>query len=90
MPISNPVASVAQIRFHSCNAEQATLFSVNSGVPVTAALADASDFLACALDIAYSAEERGATFIYATAYLIEMAKAVVDAALAGMVVNPER
>ena len=61
--------------FYEYSSSQKPLFSVMPGVPANGALEAASCFLAAARDCAYSGEQ-GITS--AAAYLIEMAKAVVD------------
>lgn len=57
-----------------------TLFSVRDGVPTEDALNQASTFLAAARTAAYEADEN-ADLGYAAAYLIEMAKHLVDSAI---------
>lgn len=61
--------------FYEYSASQKNLFSVVPGVPANGALEAASCFLAAARDCAHSGEENISS---AAAYLIEMAKAVVD------------
>ena len=61
--------------FFTYSSSQKTLFSVRPGVPADGALEMASCFLDVARDCAYSGE---GNFSNAAAYLIEMAKAVVD------------
>lgn len=61
--------------FFTYSSSQKTLFSVRPGVPANGALEMASCFLDVARDCAYSGE---GNFSNAAAYLIEMAKAVVD------------
>ena len=61
--------------FFSCNSFNENLFSVRAGVSANNALETASCFLDVARDCAYSGE---GNFSNAAAYLIEMAKAVVD------------
>jgi hypothetical protein len=78
------VPRLAPLSFYSCNTEQTPLFSVNAGVPLLDALQEASNFLAGARAAAYSADEEGTGMAYSAAYLIHMAKAVIDAAIAGL------
>lgn len=61
--------------FYEYSSSQKPLFSVIPGVPANGALEAASCFLAAARDCAYLGEENTSS---AAAYLIEMAKAVVD------------
>lgn len=65
--------------FLSCTPDQAGLFCVNSGVPVVDALEKASCLLAAAI---LATDGNGAPS-FASGYLVETAKAVVDAVLAG-------
>lgn len=61
--------------FFSCNSFNENLFSVRAGVSANNALETASCFLDVARDCAYQGD---ANLSNAAAYLIEMAKAVVD------------
>ena len=61
--------------FYKYSSSQKNLFSVLPGVPANGALEAASCFLDVARDCAYSGE---GNFSNAAAYLIEMAKAIVD------------
>lgn len=69
-------------RFFSCNPQGERLFSVRAGISADDALEQASCFLDSALDIASDLvnEHQANGSIAAVAYLIEMSKAVVDAA----------
>lgn len=72
--------------FFSCNPQGTALFSVRPGVSSIDALQIASCFLTSARDAAYSATAHtDSSDVFATAYLVEMAKSVVDAAIAGMI-----
>jgi hypothetical protein len=68
-------------KFFSCNAGQQALFAVNEGVSILDALEQASCFLDSAEEITrQAAEECNSTTVYAAAYLVEISKAIVDAA----------
>ena len=70
------------VAFFSCNPAQTNLFSVCPGVPATDALNMASSFLDVARDAAYGATDDGSgNSGCAAAYLIAMAKAVIDAVI---------
>ena len=71
--------------FFTYSSSQKTLFSVRPGVPADGALEAASCFLDVARDCAYSGE---GNFSNAAAYLIEMAKAVVDSLVRGTESQP--
>lgn len=72
--------------FFSCNPQGTALFSVRPGVSSIDALQLASCFLTSARDAAYGATEHtDSSDVFAAAYLIDMAQAVVDAAIAGMI-----
>ena len=71
--------------FFSCNPEGDALFSVREGVPAIDALEYASTFLSVASATAHNAalstnDEQS----FAAAYLIDMSKAIVDAAIKAM------
>lgn len=72
-------AATAKIPFFSCG-DGAELFAVQAGIPSQKALDEASCFLSVARSIAYAtAEKKDPNTVYAIAYLLEMAKALVDA-----------
>lgn len=64
----------------------ADLFSVNAGVDVLDALEQASNILGCMheLTITVSESERPGKEVFAVQYLNEMAKALVDASVRGL------
>lgn len=68
--------------------DQNPLFSVNKGFDMIDALEHASALLECAnhLSLTVAGERAGPHAAYASHYLSEMAKAVVDACLAGAIV----
>ena len=72
--------------FYEYSSSQKTLFSVLPGVPADGALEAASCFLDVARDCAYSGE---GNFSNAAAYLIEMAKAIVDSLVRGTDAQPD-
>ena len=72
--------------FFTYTSSQKNLFSVRPGVPANGALEMASCFLDVARDCAYSGE---GNFSNAAAYLIEMAKAVVDSLVRGTDAQPD-
>jgi hypothetical protein len=78
-----PVAATRQEFF--CRFPAGALFSVNEGMPVTVALEQASNLLACvdSLSGAIGVGNAGASEAYAIQYLAEMAKALVDACVSG-------
>ena len=71
--------------FYEYSSSQAKLFAVRAGVPADGALEAASNFLDVARDCAYQCE---GNFSNAAAYLIEMAKAVVDSLVRGTESRP--
>lgn len=77
---SSPRRVTAQHPFFSCCPNGTALFSVRPDVSLDDALDLASCFLASARDAAYEvADASGGSSAFSAAYLIEMAKAVVDA-----------
>ncbi|MFA7240850.1 MAG: DUF3077 domain-containing protein [Sulfuricellaceae bacterium] len=76
---STPKHQTADYPFFSCNLQKDKLFSVREGIPLEGALEQASLFLDSAQAIAGIAEDVTPAVVYGAAYLIEMAKAVVDA-----------
>lgn len=67
--------------FHSCTAEGDDLLAICEGVPLEQALERASSFLESAKGILCGAAEGGdSASVYGAAYLVDMAKAVVDSA----------
>lgn len=79
IPSNNPISSI-QYPFFPSGIGDGKLFDVREGVPIPDALNQASCFLASAKTAAYEADEN-ADFGYAAAYLIELAKALVDSAI---------
>ena len=68
--------------FFKCSSRGDALFTVREGVPALVALEQASCFLAAARKSAYEVAAKIETdSAYAPAYLIEMAKGVLDAAI---------
>lgn len=81
-PAPAPERATAQHPFFSCNIRDDLLFSVRAGIPANDALEQASSFLAAAGSTVYQvAEKVGGESAYAAGYLVEMAKAIVDAAI---------
>jgi len=76
---ATPKRQTAGYPFFSCNTRQDKLFSVREGIPLEGALEQASLFLESAQAIAGIAEDVTPSVVYGAAYLIEMAKAIVDA-----------
>lgn len=77
-----PSRITAKHPFFSCNPNGDTLFSVQPDVALDDALDLASCFLASALSIVEQvAQDVGSMQIHGASYLIEMAKAIVEAAL---------
>lgn len=75
---STPSRVTSHFPFFGCNASGDRLFSVRADVPLPDALEQASCLLAVARDAAYQVAESLRSAAYGPAYLIEMAKAVVD------------
>lgn len=61
-----------------------TYFSVRENIPIEGLLEQASCLLASAKAAAYESDGKGGELSYASAYLLEMAKALVDAATSGL------
>lgn len=79
---SAPARTTSLHSFFSCNPRQDPLFAVRAGVSANDALEMASSLLASAATTAYRvAGDEGCEEIFAVAYLVEMARGVVDAAL---------
>lgn len=69
-------------RFFQVNLRGDLLFCVREDIPAANALEQASNFLDAAVAAVYQAAEASDTAVaYAAAYLTEMAKAIVDAAV---------
>jgi hypothetical protein len=81
-----PVRKTQLYPFFSCNPARDALFAVREGVPALDALQQASCFLEAARDAAYSSasSDEPLNAMWATAYLVDVAKAVVDAAIDAM------
>ena len=86
MQTNNQPGATDATGFYEYSSSQAKLFSVLPGVPADGALEAASCFLDVARDCAYSGE---GNFSNAAAYLIEMAKAVVDSLVSGTDAQPD-
>ncbi|MFA7239326.1 MAG: DUF3077 domain-containing protein [Sulfuricellaceae bacterium] len=76
---STPKHQTAGYPFFSCNPQKDKLFSVREGIPLEGALLQASLFLDSAQAITSNADDTVPEMIFGAAYLIELAKAVVDA-----------
>ena len=77
-----PKRVTAQHPFFSCNSRGEQLFSVRENISATDALEQASCFMATAFDVTYqAADSTQSNAVSGAAYLIEMAKAVLDAAI---------
>lgn len=75
------VRRTAEKPFFSCNSKQDALFAVREGITLDDALCEASCLLSAAKDVMYAiASKDDAPEIWAAAYLVDMSKAVVDAA----------
>ncbi len=81
----NTQGTTVPVSFFSCNSDQTNLFSVQPGVPVLNALQMASTFLSVAHGSACQADESCADNSgNAAAYLVTMAKAVIDSIIKGV------
>ncbi|MDP3322679.1 MAG: DUF3077 domain-containing protein [Hydrogenophaga sp.] len=79
---SRPVRTTKEHPFFSCSVHQDPLFLINSGVKFEDALSQASCFLSSALKISEDAAfECDTAQAWASCYLIEISKAIVDSAL---------
>lgn len=79
---ASPHARTTKTRpFHSLSPDVGYLFDVRQGVPLIDALEAASCFLAAARNAAYTFAESRGDEDYGVAYLIDMAKAAVDASV---------
>lgn len=87
MQTNTQPGTTAALNFFSCNTAEESLFSVRSGVSAKNALTAASCFLDLARTCAYEGTESG-NLSNAAAYLIEMAKAVVDSLTIGIDSKP--
>lgn len=77
-----PTRVTAQHPFFSCNPSGDQLFSVRENISATDALEQASCFMAAARHATYqAADDANSEAVFGAAYLIEMAKAVLDAAI---------
>ena len=85
---TNTATTTAAHAFFSCNPAQERLFSVRPGIPAEDALITASNFLDVARTCAYEGTETE-NLSSAAAYLIEMAKAVIDALAIGTEAKPD-
>lgn len=85
---STPERKLTQHPFFSCNSSGDKLFAVVDGVRPIDALQSASCFLdsarAVSLEAADGADEASGRLIYASAYLVEIAKAAIDAATSSL------
>lgn len=87
---SAPNRKTAFTKFFSCNPQQDALFAINADISATDALEMASTFLASADGIMNAvAMECDNNSVWAAAYLVEMSKAIVNAAI-GAVMREER
>jgi len=84
-----PKRTTAKHPFFPCNPCGDLLFSVRADVPVSDALEQASCFLAAAKTAVYEAagDTQNENF-FGAAYLVEMSKAIVDAAI--LSINKEK
>jgi len=85
MQTNTQPGTTAALDFFSCSPGQQNLFTVRSGVSTEAALSTASCFLDLARDCAFEGE---GNLSNAAAYLIEMAKAVIDSLVDGVDSQP--
>jgi hypothetical protein len=81
---SAPTRKTRTVSFHSANYRGQNLFAVRPGVPAENAMETASCYLASALDACNVVAEdpdlqHKAGLLFAAVYLVEMAKAAVDA-----------
>jgi hypothetical protein len=88
MQTNTQPSTTAAHAFFSCNTAEESLFSVRPGVSSKNALAAASCFLDLARTCAYEGPE-SENLSNAAAYLIEMAKAVVDSLTIGIDSKPD-
>lgn len=83
-----PNRKTAFTKFFSCNPQQDALFAVNAGISAADALETASSFLATADNIMNAvAVECDNHSVWSATYLVEISKAIVNAAL--LAINKE-
>ena len=75
-----PIKTLGVITFARCGENECDLFRVNPDVPIQEAMEHASNLFHCAKHLALDAamEENGQRYAWASHYLCEMGKAVVD------------
>ncbi|MFC3943219.1 DUF3077 domain-containing protein [Pseudomonas gingeri NCPPB 3146 = LMG 5327] len=76
----SPIKTLGVITFASCGAGDQQLFRVNADIPIKDAMEHASNLFYCAKHLALDAamEKDGERYAWASHYLCEMGKAVVD------------
>ncbi|MGN7740342.1 DUF3077 domain-containing protein [Pseudomonas sp. 22526] len=80
------VKTLGFVTFGQCTDPEQTLFRVNADVPLKQALEHASTLLYYAKKLALDAamEERGERYAWASHFLVEMGKAVIDDVCLGL------
>lgn len=87
MQTNTQPGTTAALAFFSCNTAEESLFTVRPGVSAKNALTAASCFLDVARTCAYESTE-AENLSNAAAYLVEIAKAVVDSLTIGIEASP--
>lgn len=84
--MSRVIQRTEALAFFSCNPQHEKLFMVRDGIPAMNALEQASCFLDSARTIAgYAGQSNDAALMFAATYLIDLAKAVIDATVEGSI-----
>ncbi|NWA07940.1 DUF3077 domain-containing protein [Pseudomonas gingeri] len=86
MTTSSPIKTLGAVTFSSCGSQGRELFRVNADVPILEAMEHASILLYCAKALSLDAalETDGERYAWASHYLGEMGKAVIDDLTQGM------
>lgn len=92
---SAPARKTRIVSFHSANYRGQMLFAVRPGVPAENAMEMASCYLASALEACNSVAEdpdlqHKAGLLFAAVYLVEMAKAAVDASCQSFILEDSK
>ena len=80
MTTSSPIKTLGVVTFGPCGADDHQLFRVNPDIPLRQALEQVSALLFCAKKLALDAalEHDGERHTWASHYLCDMGKAVID------------
>lgn len=86
MSTQTPIKTLGFVTFGQCADSEQTLFRVNADVPLQQALEQASTLLYYAKKLALDAamEEQGERYAWASHFLAEMGKAVIDDVCLGL------